>query len=283
MKTEIESREGAPPDPVERLITLGKPANRLDSDWPNYPALFGLSDDHIGTLIALACDLGLNQASRTSPEVWAPLHAWRALGQLRAEAAVAPLLATLEMLEDDDYARTERPKVFGLIGPAAVPHIAAFLSNRARPMTALGTAIAGLPKIVADHPEYRDESIAILAGILQRHPQEDWIVNGFAVSALLDLQAVEAIDAIRAAFGRGVVDLSISGDLEDVEIELGLKDRRITPARRHPLVRNLPSLLGGRSAGPNPQTVRQEKTGRKDPCPRGSGKKYKKCCLQAVH
>jgi len=37
--------------------------------------------------------------------------------------------------------------------------------------------------------------------------------------------------------------------------------------------------LGGEAAGPVKTIVREaEKVGRNDPCPCGSGKKYKKCC-----
>ncbi|HEX5431602.1 MAG TPA: SEC-C metal-binding domain-containing protein, partial [Bryobacteraceae bacterium] len=37
-------------------------------------------------------------------------------------------------------------------------------------------------------------------------------------------------------------------------------------------------LVGGEASGPKKPTVSQKKAGRNDPCPCGSGKKYKKCC-----
>jgi hypothetical protein len=71
----------------------------------------------------MACDAALNQADSTSSEVWAPMHAWRALGQMRAEEAVLPLLALLRAAEDDEAAGDEAageelPAVFGMIGQA---------------------------------------------------------------------------------------------------------------------------------------------------------------------
>ena len=72
----------------------------------------------------------LNNGDPDSAEVWAPVHAWRALGQLRAEASIAPLLVHLKTADPDDVADLELPVVFGMIGPAAVPDIADFISDR---------------------------------------------------------------------------------------------------------------------------------------------------------
>tara|TARA_R100001143_G_scaffold2443_2_gene5233 strand:- start:3284 stop:3472 length:189 start_codon:yes stop_codon:yes gene_type:complete len=49
-------------------------------------------------------------------------------------------------------------------------------------------------------------------------------LNGLLVSKLLDLQAVECIDAIREMYRIDIVDISCAGDIEDVEIELGLRN-----------------------------------------------------------
>ena len=93
--------------------------------------------------------------------------------------------------------------------------------------------------------------------------------------------AVEAIDTIRAAFQRKSVDISIAGDEEDVEIAFGLRSERSTPAPTYQIG------LARRPVGPArdlqreiPAAQRPGKAGRNDPCPCGSGKKYKKCCLK---
>jgi hypothetical protein len=85
--------------PVQRLLSIGEVRSHNPSEWPDYCARFGLQREHISDLIRMACDAGLNQADSSSNEVWAPMHAWRALGQLRAEEAVLPLLALLRAAE----------------------------------------------------------------------------------------------------------------------------------------------------------------------------------------
>jgi hypothetical protein len=114
--------------PVNQLLALGDV--RDETHWPDYLA-YGLDTSHILELIRMGTDEELQWADSESVEVWAPVHAWRALGQLRAEAAIEPLLGLLKNIdeEDDDWADTELPKVFGLIGPAAIPALTAYLTH----------------------------------------------------------------------------------------------------------------------------------------------------------
>jgi hypothetical protein len=269
-------------DPVRQLLIIGETSIGNPADWPDYRAEPGLGQEHVSALIRLACDVALHQGDSSSSTVWAPLHAWRALAQLRAEAAVAPLLALLKRIDGDDAADLELPVVFGMIGPAAIPHIAAFMATRKNSVWSVGIAISALSQIVARHAGCRGECVAILVRTLEPYADANPTVNGFAVSALLDLRAVEAIDTIRDAFRRNAIDLSIAGDLEDVEVELGLRDRRATPAPRYPILPADWSPWAGVDPiqRDRPAPARREKVGRNAPCPCGSGKKYKKCCLQ---
>ncbi len=106
--------------PVERLLTYGESDRITPNEWPDYREL-GIGPEHVSELIQMATDEALNEADPESPEVWAPLHAWRALGQLHAVEAVEPLLELFDRLEDDDWVHEELPAVFGLIGPRALP------------------------------------------------------------------------------------------------------------------------------------------------------------------
>ncbi|GAA4648616.1 hypothetical protein GCM10023116_08850 [Kistimonas scapharcae] len=103
--------------------------------------------------------------------------------------------------------------------------------------------------------------------------------NGCLLVSLIDLGAKEAIESIRAAFARDAVDYLFAGDLEDVEIALGLRDERATPSRDHmgeafPFLAELRESMNHLS-----DEDKLEALGRNAPCPCGSGKKHKKCCL----
>ncbi len=122
------------PSTVAQLLSLGDPRNELR--WQNYLAL-GVSEQDIPDLIRMALDEELHWADSESKQVWAPIHAWRALGQLRAEAAVEPLLHLFRRIDEDndDWVGEELPQVYGMIGPAAIPALAVCLADESQART----------------------------------------------------------------------------------------------------------------------------------------------------
>jgi hypothetical protein len=223
------------PAPVDQLLTLGEPE---DKDWPDYRAL-GISDEHVPALIELLLDERIAWPAYTEGEVEAQysahLHAWRALGQLGAEAAVEPLLRRLALEGDGDVANDEIPRVLAMIGPAALGPVRDALPGAAaepQPWTAVSLSQA-LKEIATAHPQARDEAVAAITSQLQSWRDQDLYINTFLISNLLDLKAVEAAHVIEAALAGRVVDTSVTGDWEDVQVELGLLAERITPLPRY--------------------------------------------------
>ncbi len=216
--------------PVNKLLSLGDP--RQQRQWPDYRAM-GLGPEHIPDLIRMATDEGRYRADADELEFWAPLHAWRALGQLRAEAAIAPLLGLLRRVDedDDDWVAGELPEVFEMIGPAAIGPLRDYLADSRHPLYARAAASEALGKIGRKHPETRAESVAALAHQLDQFAENDPVLNGLLLGRLLDLRAVEAAPVMERAFAADRVDESISGDWEDAQIELRLKTQREHPRR----------------------------------------------------
>ena len=219
--------------PVAQLLTLGDPRQegQMASEWRDYPAL-GLTAEHVPELMRMALDDDLNLADSEGAEVWAPLHAWRALGQLRAEAAIEPLLQLLDRIDDegDGWAREDLPMVFGMIGPVAVPGLRDFLANADHGEWARVAASRGVVKVVERFPESREQAVTILTDQLRLFAEQERTVNAFLVDALCDLKAVESAAVIEQAFDANTVDLSVLGDWEEAQILLGLLEERVTPA-----------------------------------------------------
>jgi hypothetical protein len=219
--------------PVDKLLTLGD-ARDSTAHWPDYLAL-GLGPEHIPDLIRMATDEELHWADSESREVWAPIHAWRALGQLRAEAAVKPLTGLLHRIDDDDddWVGEELPEVYGMIGPAAIPTLAAYLADTSHPLYARIAAAHSFAEIGVNHPDSRADCVAALTAQLERFAENDPTLNAFLVSYLMDLKAVESAPVMERAFAAGQVELPVAGDWEDVQIELGLRQKRETPKPNH--------------------------------------------------
>ena len=208
--------------PVDKLLTYGKAEGGVPDQWPNYLEL-GLGPEHIPDLIRMATDASLNWAGSESLEVWAPIHAWRTLGQLRAEAAVEPLLSLFEDLEDSDWVLEELPEVLGMIGAAALPALTMYIADVSFDEEARISAIPSVEKIGLRWPEARPASIALLMKQLERLAENTPEINGFLVLGLIELKATEALPLIEQAFAARRVDPTIMGDWGDVQIEFGLK------------------------------------------------------------
>ncbi len=75
-------------EPVLALISVGEKAAR-SSKWPDYMEL-GIASEHIPELIRILekVEAFWPEEETNAPEVYAPIHAWRALGQLKAEQAI---------------------------------------------------------------------------------------------------------------------------------------------------------------------------------------------------
>jgi len=217
--------------PVDQLLTYGEERSYSSESWPNYLEL-GLGAEQIPDLIRMATDDELNWADSDSLEVWAPIHAWRALGQLRAEAAVEPLLTLFEALDDSDWVMEELPEVLAMIGPAALPALAAYIADVSHDVEARISAIPSVEKIGIRWPEARSASVALLMEQLERFAENEPEVNGFLVLGLVELHATEAASLLERAFAARRVDPMVMGDWVDAQVELGLLSAEEAGQRR---------------------------------------------------
>ena len=136
-----------------------------------------------------------------------------------------------------------------------------------------------------------------LCQTLSHYQETDQAVNGFVIADLLDLKATEAAELIERAYAADCVDVSLNGNWNDARKKLGVEglglvseelasmewgwapraqaNREDAGAPLHGGRRKLPSDHAADLAVP---VGSSPKVGRNEPCPCGSGKKYKKCC-----
>ncbi|MBN1908437.1 MAG: hypothetical protein JW818_01745 [Pirellulales bacterium] len=203
---------------------------------PDYVAKFGLTPGHIPALIETAW-LWVNEADLPDDETaWAPVHAWRALGQLQAVEAVEPLLKMMNPLDagGDDWYVEEFFRVFGLIGPPAVPALTEYLKDRINEDFPRVAAAGGLCNIAQRFPEWREQVIETLAAQLRTPAANAYTLKGLLVGQLLDLEAVEAAETIERAYAEETVDETVCGDWEMVRRELGVEGLGLVPDRPKP-------------------------------------------------
>lgn len=221
----IDSTDTAPtssyPPPVDKLLTIGEPEVGEPKDWPNYLKL-GLTAEHIPALIRMATDKELNTTDSEGIEIWAPNHAWRALGQLHAIEAAEPLLTFFDLNGDSEWVMEELPEVFGMIGPQALPTLEAYLTDATHKEWSRVSAASSIKAIGANWPDARSTSIAILSKSLENTTADETDLSSLIVTDLIGLHAQEAAPVIEQAFKDDRIDLSIVGDWDDVRENLGL-------------------------------------------------------------
>lgn len=222
--------------PVLALTTLGEKAAR-NNIWPNYTKL-GIASEHIPELIHIIERVGEfwpDESTNNEPEVYAPIHAWRVLAQFKVEQAIPALFDLVLWNEENnvDWIMEEIPEVMGMIGPACIPPIHTYLISPDKEIWSSVTLAHCLAEIGARHPESRTTCMEALQASLEQYKSNDETVNGFLISFLVDLKAVEAAPLVKRAYQADKVDISVLGDFEDFQIEIGLLEERLTPHPRY--------------------------------------------------
>lgn len=167
------------------------------------------------------------------------------------------------------------------------------------PRSEVVTAIA---QIAHHYPERRNEIIKcleeIMDSVLNSGPESgivDSEFNGFLVWDVVELRGTELLGKIEKLYAAGYVAEGIVGPYESVKKDISGKPKydykkQLTSVyEKYDELNDVSSSKGiHENAFPQitepsqPQTKQiasSPKVGRNDPCPCGSGKKYKKCCM----
>lgn len=221
--------------------------------------------------------------------------------------------------QDCDWVTCEIPAIMSRLGAPARPPLAALLADRARPPFLRAEAAEALAATTlgdqADDDSAVSDSLFALIGARLADPMEDEDLRGVAGNTLLDFQRSEYKDAL-LAFAReqewkhrGNPLHSLPFSRDDVEEAFTRTEPYVGHYRRDWLDFYAPAAIARRQARwakeeeadtpeqpdlaeedfleedlvdllpPTPAVRSEPKVGRNEPCPCGSGKKYKKCCL----
>src|SRR5216683_4469381 len=193
--------------PVAQLLMLGEPEGGEPKEWRNYLEL-GFTAEDVPELLRLSLavdELWDEEAEAENVEGYAPYHAWRVLGQLRAEAAIEPLLTLFKLQSDNEWVMEELPEVYGLIGPVALPALTAFMSDHSNDEWPRIHASISVEKIGQGSPEARSLAIDILSKQLEAFHETEYEFNASLISNLIELDAKEAAPLIERAFAAEAV------------------------------------------------------------------------------
>jgi hypothetical protein len=258
-------------DLLIKLQSFGDPLEMQgwNKNSPNYVAILDLDSRHIPELVRMA------QSWKTEIEPdkevdWipfaAPIHAWRALGQMQAVEIIQPLLDMMKRLDeiDDDWYMEEFPRVFALIGPPALAPLTEYIENRDSILWGRIVVAGALADIVKHHPETREQVLELLNKQLAEYEVNDYDFNAELVCALLDIKAVESAELIEKAYASNRVEETIVG-WSEVKEELGVAGTGLIPANKpQKKITHLPFFLDdNEKSGPTKDKTIKEKAEKK--------------------
>lgn len=277
---------------VAKLFTLGRPIVNPRKEL-SYIEDLGIDESDIEQLLQLADDMDIyhyvygDVTDDEAKEFFGVIHAWKALSELGVpEAKTLFQKLMLDVSDDlfDDWILVEFRKLM-------VPYRSGMFAESVEVIEDesinewIRIEYLELVRDMLNHGEVAvaevNELLAKLFAGCQLHT-----VNAFAIGICTDNRLTEHYDAIAQCYEKGLVDIEHLGDLEDVEIAFGMRTERETEKELTEMQKQWQAVMQSvdkmpdyDEPAPMPFVNEEEKVGRNDPCPCGSGKKYKKCCM----
>ncbi|MEM9448718.1 MAG: DUF1186 domain-containing protein [Cyanobacteria bacterium P01_E01_bin.6] len=211
-------------DDIAPLLAKPYRYTRDAEEWPNYVEERELTEAHIPELADMLMNPEFDELAQDDPAIYAPLHALRALGQLKSEQAIAPLIEFLSRDDLGDLDRETLPVAVSLIGGAAVEAVGGVLHNEAIALWSRVLAANCLEQMAKQSSGDRSACIAVLTTQLEHYATNDQSLDSTLVNALAELQATEAASLIEQVFAHKELDEMLTGSWPGVQVRLGLKN-----------------------------------------------------------
>lgn len=246
-------------NPVEQLRTTRE---KLSSELRTQ--ILALGREAVPALLAILDDEDLG-ASDSAAEGWPPIHAVSLLAELRAPEAIRPMLEILAGASWEEILHSRLVVRLPDFGAAVVEPALEILANAEEP-SARHSLCCVLSK-VGVHDDRIFDSLCDLF-------DDD---EALGAMCFADYGDDEALPILEGAIGDFALDPDDAEsmyrlrDLESAYEALGGRMPEVLRQRVEAIRREWAARVEARSTS--------KKTGRNDPCPCGSGKKFKKCCL----
>ena len=255
------------------------------------------------SIVEALCEMLLDERNRaedaTEEWAWMRNHAFMLLG-LIGSAKAAPALLDYFRLEftEDDMLCEDGARALGRLGPEAIAPIIAYIGEKERDSILRGVAAESLVNIGYFHPEERgriaDYFKDALANAVEKNDIE---LTSFLVAAAACIDDPDVQAQIEIAFRRNAVEVT---DIDEDDVK-SIRVFNAPWAEHRPEFdlmyyfsdsffywcreqenENKPYRQNTDNLFIHHEPYRREppKIGPNQPCPCGSGKKYKKCCLK---
>lgn len=271
---------------IQPLFTIGREGLLQRNNVIDYINKYGLSYEDVEQLLTLANDMDIYTfdysgiAEDEGLEFFGVIHAWYALSALKVPEAKDLFIQMIESTSSDlidDWLMSAFRHLIKPYRKEIYPYLLEVIKTEKYHHWVRAEYIEVINDMAKAGEIDISEADALMEEILEN--SKDSIINAVAIGVCIDLKLLHHHNLIVQCFANGTVDIGHVGDLEDVEIEMGLKTKREHPKQLNELQKMFATEFGRNVSVTH---VRGEpKIGRNDPCPCGSGKKYKNCCQKS--
>ncbi len=240
------------------------------------------------------------------PEWWSVVHATFILGAIGGKESVLPLLKALRfaIAYDCDWVTESLPSIFGKVGVQAIDGLKLISKDKTSDWYTRVTAMEGLAAITIRNPEVEEDVFIFLNSIFEDEEEERDMRQAVG-NVLLDFKREDLKESLflfagvekelsekdvhyLVAFFENDVEKAYAVPEKDLwhytldwlyfydENEISTRQERWEQEDGKPAREKEEGEIS--SSGPAPVVNNKSKVGRNEPCPCGSGKKYKKCC-----
>ena len=267
---------------VYKLFELGYEF-LVENDELDYKE-FSFNEEDIEELIRLSLDtryLISNYGFTEEQEetlFFAGVHAINVLTELKAVEAIEPLIDRMVFENgENDYISESLVAFLGDVGEATLPYLKKLLLSTEEEGDLL-SVFDSFERMMKNNSKLEEKVEEVLIAYIKKENHEPTNLAS-AISLLVDRTQDKHIELIRETFNTKEVDFRWRGDLEDIEIDLGLRKERETERPKNELQKLIEAYEMEDMYEPLLPIEAEPRIGRNDPCPCGSGKKYKKCCI----
>lgn len=219
-------------------------------------------------------------------DAWAPIHAIHILPLIKTKEALE-LLLDIMMAEKDafgDWITESMPTLLAAFGEDAVERLKEYILDETLDLYIRSSVATALNVIAHQYPVRNEDIKAFLSKLLE--DTTDQTFAAFLVDELLSFKDQNLLPQVQKAFEDERIDTEvISQDDVDWVFNLPEEEQSYFKFMKNPLEHfsreNISYLK--KISYPEKKTAdkkKEKKIGRNAPCPCGSGKKYKKCCLK---
>jgi hypothetical protein len=263
---------------ISTLFSLGRNGLMNRDNQIDYIGKYGFCEEDIEELFALATDMELYYYDYSDMhedevlEFFAVIHAWHVLSQLEVAEAKQLFVEWFESYDFDNLDDWMISEFRTLIRPyrsEMFDYITSYVQNPSHSEWVRMEYI----EVVKDMYEAKEINLEQLNTFLDKvlSTSNNPIVNAGAISVCMDHMLTEHHERIKQCFKQKVVDIDHIGDLEDVEIKMGLRveretERELTELQKvfEPYREDFDRIFGREEEGATPYISAEPKIGRNE-------------------